>query len=82
MNAFAHAFTGVRNAHFHRSMRQFGVMLTEKVSSGIGFKLEYGKEGRTVAVLYPNKLVEGAEQDVVLGGCNKNYDLYFSIFKN
>lgn len=44
------------------------MFLPDHVSSGIGHKLNFGKEGRTIGVLYPTKMVEGAEQDVVLAG--------------
>ena len=68
LKAFNHMFTGVRKAHFHRSIRQFGVFLPESVSSGIGHKLDFGKQGRSIGVIYPTKFVEGDEQDVVLSG--------------
>jgi hypothetical protein len=48
-------------------MRQFGTYLPDKVG-GIGSSLRYDKDGQTLGLINPNKLVMEEEMDVNIAG--------------
>ncbi|KAH3768959.1 hypothetical protein DPMN_170180 [Dreissena polymorpha] len=65
---FGQYFYGPNQAHYARSMRQFGVFLPDHLSSGIGISLRYGDGSSTLAIKYPDTFIKGDWEDAVLAG--------------
>ncbi|KAL3859271.1 hypothetical protein ACJMK2_009498 [Sinanodonta woodiana] len=53
---------------FRRAMRQFGVLLPERLNSGIGIRLRYGKTDKTLSIVHPTHFVHNKETDVDIAG--------------